>query len=256
MKKLIFYTKLAFMGFFNILDKIFKSKNYRDRKNNKLFDETWVVQNLNPDVFIDVGANLGQYSFQALRRGFNGKVITIEPVKYFFDEIVASSKNQKNWININAGVSDKKGTAEIYVCAGHGGCSSFLQPTKYLKENAGASGELQRKEKISLTTLDSIINEHCPKAKNIYIKVDVQGFELQVMQGLKEHIDKVIGCRLEMAVNTNDDKNQPNMWEIIEYMRGIGFSLVHLNDDVWRHPKTKELLYVDGVFLNKNKLDK
>ena len=188
MKKLIFYTKLAFMGFFNILDKIFKSKNYRDRKNNKLFDETWVVQNLNPDVFIDVGANLGQYSFQALRRGFNGKVITIEPVKYFFDEIVASSKNQKNWININAGVSDKKGTAEIYVCAGHGGCSSFLQPTKYLKENAGASGELQRKEKISLTTLDSIINEHCPKAKNIYIKVDVQGFELQVMQGLKEHI--------------------------------------------------------------------
>ena len=59
-----------------------------------------------------------------------------------------------------------------------------------------------------------------------------------------------------MAVNTNDDKNQPNMWEIIEYMRGIGFSLVHLNDDVWRHPKTKELLYVDGVFLNKNKLDK
>lgn len=241
------------MGFLKMLEKFI---NHIKRKKNQLFDETWAIRFLKPDVFIDVGANIGVMGHKAIRRNFKGKIIAIEPVKYLFDKLVDDSKNKKNWININAGVSDKKGTAEIYVCSGHGGCSSFLQPTKYLEENAGSSGELRGKEKISLTTLDSVINEHCPKSKNIYIKVDVQGFELQVMQGLKENIDKVIGCRLEMAVNTNDYKNQPNMWEVIEYMRGIGFVLVHLCDNVWRHPKTKELVYVDGVFLNKNKLDK
>ena len=52
---------------------------------------------------------------KVIRRNFKGKIIAIEPVKYFFDKLVDGSKNKKNWININAGVSDKKGTAEFYL---------------------------------------------------------------------------------------------------------------------------------------------
>ena len=222
--------------------------NHTKRKNNQLFDETWVIRFLKPRVFIDVGSNTAQFPFKARRRGFNGLVITLEPIKYLFDTIVEKSKNQNNWININSGVSNKKGKSEIYVMGGHGGTSSLLKPTKHLAGNAGASGKFKRKEKITITTLDDVISQHCPKEKDIYIKVDVQGLELQVMQGLKKHSSKVIGCRLEMAINTADYENQPNMQYIIDYMRAKGFDLVHL-EETWRNHKTKELLYMDGVFL-------
>ena len=58
MKKLIYYTKKAFnMSFLVLLIKMLeKFINHIKRKKNQLFDETWAIRFLKPDVFIDVGA--------------------------------------------------------------------------------------------------------------------------------------------------------------------------------------------------------
>ena len=42
-------------------------------------------------------------------------------------------------------------------------------------------------EGVRIATLDIIMNDYIGKEKNIFLKIDVQGFEYQVLGGSKKH---------------------------------------------------------------------
>ncbi|WP_339869207.1 FkbM family methyltransferase [uncultured Algoriphagus sp.] len=139
------------------------------------------------DTFIDVGANQGEYSLWAARKvGTNGKVVSFEPMPQLFDQLTANIRLnesfQKTISPVKLGLSDKKGEVTLYASEDSNEGTNTIYNTEKFSIELG---------KIQLDTLDEQIEELKINKVN-FLKIDVEGAELQVLKGalntLKKHL--------------------------------------------------------------------
>lgn len=146
---------------------------------------------LAPDqCFMDVGANVGAYSLLAARKvGSKGKVIAIEPLP-------STTRALRTTIAIN-GIS---GIVDLHECA-LGAAKG--QATLYAGATSGHSSMLDPAEsyvrgfEVSVVRGDDLIGKYKPSL----IKIDVEGWELEVVRGLEKFIAKAkqIGIIVEFS---------------------------------------------------------
>jgi FkbM family methyltransferase len=123
------------------------------------------------DIVIDVGAAFGFYSIVASKMvGQQGKVIAIEPQPDSFEMLNKNIKLNKltNISTLNYAVSSKTSTLKLY--------SSYST----IQERAGQSS--QHYIEVRADTLDNLLRRLDFDKAN-WIKVDVEGAELQVLEG-------------------------------------------------------------------------
>ncbi|HXY53901.1 MAG TPA: FkbM family methyltransferase [Nitrospirota bacterium] len=124
------------------------------------------------DVFIDVGANIGFYT--CLARSLGKQVIAVEPLRINQKYLYANLIDNK-WHDVEVfpvGLSDHPGIAMLYGPSSTG--------ASLIGNWAGASKGFKRV--ISLSTLDILLG-HRLNGKRIFIKIDVEGVEYQVLMG-------------------------------------------------------------------------
>jgi FkbM family methyltransferase len=128
-------------------------------------------------VFIDIGANIGWYTIQTARWvGRAGNVFSFEPRPSTFEHLTKSIKinGLDNITAYKIALSDEKGTAMLMTPEGHKNPGS-----SYLGNGDGIP--------VSLAKLDDII----PPLKRLdLIKMDVEGWEPNVIKGAKQTIRK------------------------------------------------------------------
>lgn len=134
------------------------------------------------DNFIDAGANIGNHSLNIAKHLTVGSVIAFEPSPKTFEQLSANIRLNKfsNIIAVQKALSDKKEKLNLYLSATANTGSSGLSPSDEF------SGETVVVEAI---TGDDWLNENFNK-KIAGIKIDVEGHELQVLQGLQHTIEK------------------------------------------------------------------
>ncbi len=145
-----------------------------------------ILKNIKRDkmVIFDVGANEGFISYFFLEENF--KVIAIEPDKRNQKILATKFKDNNQFKLIKKGVSDEQKKAPFFIHNRNSSLNTFSSKWKesieFKKQDEGFS---PKKEFIELTTLDQIIqNEGIPA----FIKIDVEGHELEVIQGLNTRI--------------------------------------------------------------------
>ena len=74
---------------------------------------------------------------------------------------------------------------------------------------------------LDMRTLDSITSQH-PLGKNVFLKIDVQGFELEVLKGAVETLKQVEMLCLEVSL-LNFNRGAPLMAEVIPALSVHGF---------------------------------
>lgn len=125
------------------------------------------------DLFVDVGANLGYYTCLALQGG--KPVIAFEPQQQnlhcLFQNILANGWQDKAEI-FPLALSDKPGILTLY---GASGPSASLIPNW-----AGYSSRF--KQIVPISTLDNIVGGRSLD-KRLFIKIDVEGAEFNVLSG-------------------------------------------------------------------------
>ncbi len=126
------------------------------------------------DVFIDIGANIGFYSCLALKADLH--VLAVEPLQknleYLYSNIIANK-----WEGIEifpVGLAEHPGVATLF-----GGSSTGAS---LIGSWAGASKMFR--QNIALSTLDILLGNRFDQ-KKIFIKIDVEGMEYQVLLGAK-----------------------------------------------------------------------
>jgi hypothetical protein len=82
--------------------------------------------------------------------------------------------------------------------------------------------------------------------ERVFLKVDVQGYELFVLQGALQALRQVRVVELELSFAPLY-QGAPVFDEMMKYMEEHGFALVSLNH-VFSDPKSDRLLQVDGIF--------
>src|SRR5437868_5326335 len=55
----------------------------------------------------DVGANRGEYGWELREMGFDGKIVSFEPLKDAYALLAASAKSDPRWQVVNIGLGDR-----------------------------------------------------------------------------------------------------------------------------------------------------
>ena len=134
---------------------------------------------------VDAGANFGHYALTAANVvGSNGQVIAFEPHPKTYGLLVANAAllSTDNLRAIQAGLSDTSGKITLYSDSANPGGHSFFEWN--LRRSDG------HKETVPVYSLDDFLKKELPGKRLDVLKMDVQGFEMNLLNGAKETITK------------------------------------------------------------------
>lgn len=207
-----------------------------------------LIQNYKIDVIVDIGANIGQYGGEMRNLGFKGEIISFEPMKKAFEKLEKNASNDKNWKVFNWSIGEKDGQTTINV-AKNSVSSSLLENLPQLTESAPQAAFLE-KEKIEIRKLDSIFKDLGLQNKNVYLKIDTQGYEEMVLLGAESSLNFVRGIQIEMSFIPSY-KGSMTFDQMKTKLNDLGFYLMALENGFY-DKKTGKQLEIDGIFY-KNK---
>jgi FkbM family methyltransferase len=206
---------------------------------------------LNIDLIIDVGANTGQYGTMIRKAGYSKSIVSFEPLKAAFTQLEKSTKGFGDWKVYNLGIGNTVG--EVVINVAENSVSSSLLDVMEASVKVEPSSKFSRTETIQLITLNKYHKDSGSLNKNIYLKIDVQGYELEVLKGATDIIPNVKAMQLELST-TPLYAGAPEYDEVIMKMKEIGFELYSVLPE-FRNPVTGRLLQFDGIFVRKEILD-
>jgi FkbM family methyltransferase len=181
------------------------------------FLEAWLAPGM---TVIDAGANVGQYAMLASTRvGPRGRVHCFEPHPGVY-RVLAGNLERAGCANVVA--------RPLALAATPGSRDLFLQPignvgaTSFKPSGAGRSG---RRVRVKATTLDAYV-----KARRLgrvdLIKIDVEGAELEVLQGAARTLDANLDIVLVVEfLRENSRRFGYSVEELEAYLRVRGFRL-------------------------------
>ncbi|MEM9469194.1 MAG: FkbM family methyltransferase [Pseudomonadota bacterium] len=138
-------------------------------------------------VCIDVGANQGQYA-SILLKYTNANIISFEPNPLVFQVLSQlAEKNSNRLTAINKGVADQTGTLTLHHGVDvsiHGGDTGFASFSEEVKQIPRVNRANSHQTLVEVTSLD----EYDLPDEIDLIKIDVEGFEYEVLKGMQKII--------------------------------------------------------------------
>ena len=199
----------------------------------------------NVNLIFDVGANAGQFGVLLRKIGFDGKIISFEPLSDAREILLNISKNDPLWqIALQTAIGEENGEIEIQI-AGNSQSSSVLDMLD-THVRAAPDSKYIGKEKVALRTLDSIAPDYMDSNSIAFIKIDTQGYETQVMNGAKKLMSQIVGLQVEISL-VPLYKGQCLFDEMLKKLKNDGFELWSIST-VFSDPNTAQLLQVDATF--------
>jgi len=153
---------------------------------NRLDHDQYFLKHIDPfipigGVVLDIGAYIGDHTIYYLNKvGANGKVLAFEPNKRSFECLNYNLGSYKNCQLFNNPVSNVKKYFDV------------VEPN----ENIGMAFIQDGKQ------VESIIIDDLNLDKVDFIKIDVEGFEIEVLEGCKKTLEK-FSPTLIIEVNTH-----------------------------------------------------
>ena len=202
---------------------------------------------------LDVGANEGVVTTAALLTYPKCRVISFEPVKLTFETLARNTAPFRERVILhNSALSNQNGVASINITSANG-ANSLEQHSPFHKHFNPHIHEVGREE-IRLVRLDDIAPTF-PTKKIDILKIDVEGHELQVLEGGKEFIRSSVDVIIvEISLMRDQLWEQQSIVEIFDLLDDLGFRLINLFDLCRSHDQSMMLIQMDCVFRRKSNL--
>lgn len=193
---------------------------------------------------LDVGANFGQYGEELRKIGYKGKIHSYEPLSFAFNKLKKNSSKDKNWEINNFALGADNEKRNINISKNYFSSSFFNQKTELITQ--ATNSEFFTTEEVEIKTIDSIFTKIYNENLNYYLKIDTQGFEMEVLKGAEKSLDKITGVQLEMSLNPSYEQ-VVIFDEIYDFMKQKGFKLYSIENGFY-NPKTGQLNEIEGIF--------
>ncbi|WP_445636139.1 Methyltransferase FkbM domain-containing protein [Nostoc sp. DSM 114161] len=179
---------------------------------------------------IDVGANVGVYTFSAaLKVGSEGRVLAVEPFSGCVRCLEETCRiNQLSWVNVCAGAaSDRNGTLKLLL-------HHASEINQVISSDAAEDIPSGSFEEVMSFTLDSLIEQENIE-KVDFIKIDAEGHEMAVLIGSQKLLTEFAPVILYENISGKQDSNI----QVAQYLINIGYKLFYYQ------PYTQKLIPVD-----------
>jgi FkbM family methyltransferase len=150
---------------------------------------------------IDAGANRGQYGEFLRNMGYRNRLASFEPIPAMFKVLEEKSRNDPDWHVYNLALGSSNQALDLNVTSSEE-FSSLLPVNSYGDEHFHDRMAVKRTERVDVVRLDSILDQVTAGLEDprIYLKMDTQGYDLQVLEGLGERLPSVLGLQSEVAL--------------------------------------------------------
>ena len=175
-------------------------------------------------VVLDVGANIGYFTLIAAKLvGEEGKVFAFEPEPYNFDLLVKNIKlnGYHHVIPTQKAISDKNGRATLFLDKTQWGQHSLSRGN--VTNFSGNSVEVE------VQTLDDFLKDFGHRVD--FAKIDVQGAESAVIQGMRQIIENNKNLKLVVQFSPEELRgfgSSPE--EFLNRLTGYGFKLYQIGE--------------------------
>ncbi|WP_286281408.1 FkbM family methyltransferase [Polynucleobacter sp. HIN8] len=201
---------------------------------------------LNIDLLIDIGANTGQTAIQARHDGYKNQILSFEPLLDAHKSLCKNSANDSRWYVFRRCALGSSPSISLINVAGNSGSSSILDMLpRHIK--AAPESQYSSSQEVEVITLDSIFSEISKNHVNIFLKIDTQGYEHEVLAGSINALQKIKAVQLELSTT---------QLYASQYLYDYFFDFFKKNDyQLWgltpgfSDPRTGELLQFDALFV-------
>lgn len=200
------------------------------------------------DLVLDVGANIGQFAKILRKAGYAGEIVSFEPLSTSFARLARSASRDPRWQAIHLGLGDRDHEATLHI-SGDSQASS-LRDMLPLHHDVASYFSYVGEERVSIRKLDTVWDEYVRPESKVYLKIDTQGFEKEVLDGAVRSLSRVKAVQLEMSIEPLY-KGTLLLPEMITFMNGKGFTLMSVEYGVC-HPETGQMLQLDGIFARRD----
>ena len=202
------------------------------------------------DAVIDVGANAGQYASLIRGAGYRGRIISFEPLTQAFEALAAVAANDPLWEAHRVALGARAGHARLNVSEDLEASSLLAMEDRHVRhcpESAYVGAETVEVERLD-SLCPGLLSEH----ERAYLKLDVQGYELEVLRGGESTLSRVAAVEAELSLVPLYEGG-PLYRDVIEHLDQRGFGLVSL-EAITEEPDTGHMLQLDGVFVRTGSL--
>ena len=196
---------------------------------------------------LDIGANIGYMtSIMAKRVGQTGKVISFEPNLEVYGELCENINNWQKNLGVNYIINNNIIYPQQIALSNHAGSGVLHVPSKNRGEafidvdhnTSDKSNSRLNYFTVSLERLDKVLET---EQKNIgVLKIDVEGHELQVLQGAGE----LISLRKIRDIIFEEHRSYPS--DVTQFLEANGYNIFRIWKGFWKPlllPPTENLVH-------------
>jgi len=199
------------------------------------------------NLVLDVGANAGWFADDLRASGYKERIVSFEPLASVHAQLRNRAVGIPNWtIAERTAIGAETGSVEIHI-SGNSVSSSILDMLPSHSE-AEPQSSYVGSETVPVNRLDDL----CPlsPADRVLLKIDVQGYERQVLEGAPRILGACYAVITEMSLSSLYEGQMlaSELWSLLSAQGFEPWSL----EPGFRHPVTGRMLQIDGTFVRRN----
>lgn len=179
-----------------------------------------LLHDMSVDCVLDVGANIGQFATELRGIGYQGHIVSFEPVGSVFQALSANFAGDVRWKGYNMALGRVDSEMTIHV-------PRLTVMSSLLASTQDEPG--MREEVVQVRTLDGLL----PQVKaelgvsRVLLKMDTQGYDLEVFRGAQGCLDDICGIQSELSVQPLY-QGMPHYIESLQAYESAGYDLYNL----------------------------
>jgi FkbM family methyltransferase len=181
-----------------------------------------LLKTLDIDLVLDVGAHHGEYGLLLRELGYAGRIISFEPVTVNFDVMAQCCAHDPSWQAHNLALGSEDADRSMNVMS-DSFLNSFLAPSKVRWHDGN---RVERIDKVTVRRLDGLFDQmlNDASAHNVFLKMDTQGWDLEVLRGADACISRIAAVQSEIPLKAIYE-GMPSFLEVITECNRLGLEI-------------------------------
>jgi FkbM family methyltransferase len=199
------------------------------------------------DVVLDVGANTGQFGDLLLEIGFTGTLVSFEAQPEIHARLLRhANASGRSWLVAPcAALGSQRGQIELNISANS--VSSSILPMRQIHLESAPQSKYVGKQTVNIERLDELAAAYLAPTATVFLKIDTQGYELEVLKGATGLLARTAALQLELSL-VPLYAQAPSFVDMVAHMASRNYELFGLVPG-FRDPTTGRALQMDGFFV-------